>query len=248
MKHYDLSKVSYSEAGRYFSENDIVLLPVGSTEQHGKQNPLGTDYLVAYKIALEAASRTGVATLPPVPFGVSSHHRHFPGTIYVSEEAFRNYIRDVCLSLKEHGVRKIVIVNGHGGNLASLLEVARELKHIGMLVVIFQWWNIEELSEYFKPEEIGHAAAMETSLVAFLYPELVDLSRACNETPRKILEGLPVYYPWDTKEYTDSGVFGVSTTASSERGKIVFELAVKKLIEIIKTLKKINAKSICSKV
>jgi len=247
MKHSDLSKVPYPEAEKYFSYNDIVVLPVGSTEQHGKHNPLGTDYLIAYRLALEAAKQTGVATLPPVPFGVSSHHRHFPGTIYVSEESFRNYIKDICLSLKEHGVRKIVIVNGHGGNLASLLEVARKLKQQGLLIVVFQWWNLRELSEYFKPEERGHAAAMETSLIAFLYPDLVDLTKTCDEEPREVFKGLPVYYPGDTKEYTDSGVFGLSSTASSERGKIVFEIVAKKLIEIIEVLKKIDVKDVCSK-
>ncbi|HDI75036.1 MAG TPA: creatininase family protein [Thermoprotei archaeon] len=137
MKKYDLSQMTYEEARNYFKEKDLAILPIGSVEQHGKQNPLGTDYLIAYRLALEAAKKTEIITLPPIPFGISSHHRHFPGTIYISEAHFKDYVRDVCLSLKRHGVRKILVINGHGGNLCSLMSLARELKREGLLVIIF---------------------------------------------------------------------------------------------------------------
>jgi putative transposase len=131
-----LAYTSWKSAGRYFAGSDIALLPVGSTEQHGPHNPLGTDHLIAYALALEAGRRTGVVVLPPVPFGVSAHHSSFPGTVWVREEVFKEYVRDVILSLKRHGVRKVVVVNGHGGNLSALLSLARELRGEGVLAVV----------------------------------------------------------------------------------------------------------------
>ena len=112
-----LHEMSWVEAKEYFSRNDIAIVPVGSNEQHGPQNPLGTDHFIAKAIAEEAARRANVLCLQVIPFGVSHHHRQFWGTIYVSPKTLKAYVRDVCLSLNYYGVKKIVIVNGHGGNL-----------------------------------------------------------------------------------------------------------------------------------
>ena len=120
--------MSWTEAKEYFIKNDIAILPVGSNEQHGPQNPLGTDHLIAKAIAEETAKRTGMLCLQVIPFGVSSHHKQFWGTIYISPKTFQNYVKEACLALSYYGVRKIVIVNGHGGNLYTLIELARELK------------------------------------------------------------------------------------------------------------------------
>jgi len=123
-----LHEMSWTEAKEYFIKNDIAILPVGSNEQHGPQNPLGTDHLIAKAIAEETAKRTGMLCLQVIPFGVSSHHKQFWGTIYISPKTFQNYVKEACLALSYYGVRKIVIVNGHGGNLYTLIELARELK------------------------------------------------------------------------------------------------------------------------
>jgi len=128
-----LHEMSWVEAKEYFEKNDIALLPVGSNEQHGPQNPLGTDHLIAKALAEETAKRTGVVCLPVIPFGVSSHHKQFWGTIHVSPKALKEYVKEVCLALNYYGVKKIVIVNGHGGNLNALAELSRELRESGML-------------------------------------------------------------------------------------------------------------------
>jgi creatinine amidohydrolase len=132
--------MSWTEAKKYFAKNDIAIVPVGSNEQHGPQNPLGTDHLIAKALAEETAKRVGVVCLQVVPYGVSSHHKQFWGTISVSPKVFKQYVKEVCLSLNYYGVRKIVIVNGHGGNLSALEELARELREEGIFVSIFQWW------------------------------------------------------------------------------------------------------------
>ena len=235
-----LHEMSWAEAKEYFTKNDIAILPVGSNEQHGPQNPLGTDHLIAKAIAEETAKRTGVVCLQVVPFGVSSHHKQFWGTIYISPRTFQNYVKEICLALSYYGVRKIVIVNGHGGNLPALMQMARELRDKGIFVSIFQWWSAASkfLPDLFKPEERRHATAEETSVNLALHPQIVNMDMAVDEEPHKHAaqaEGMTL--PLDTVDYTSSGVFGKSTTASAEKGKKVFEVVVNELVEHVKLLK-----------
>ncbi|MDH7478235.1 MAG: creatininase family protein [Candidatus Bathyarchaeota archaeon] len=245
-----LYEMSWNEAKEYFSRNDIVLLPVGSNEQHGPQNPLGTDHLIAKALAEETAKRTGVVCLPVIPFGVSSHHKQFWGTIHVSPKTLKEYVKEICLALNYYGVKKIVIVNGHGGNLNALAEAARELRKSGIFISIFQWWPAagKLLPEIFKPEERGHAGAEETSVNLALHPKLVNMGKAVNEEPRKHLaQAEGVTLPLDTIDYTNSGVFGKSKTASTEKGKKVLEVVVGELVRHVKMLKKLKIEDLVQK-
>jgi creatinine amidohydrolase len=245
-----LHEMSWSEAKDYFRKNDIAIVPVGSNEQHGPANPLGTDHLIAKSIAEETARRTGVVCLQVVPFGVSSHHKQFWGTIYISPETFKNYMKDVCLALKYYGVRKIVVVNGHGGNLDALKGLARELREEGVFITIFQWWHASAklLPKLFTQEERGHACAEETSLNLALHLNIVNMDKAVDEEPRELAfetEGTTV--PLDSIDYTDSGVFGKISTASRKKGKEVLEAVVGELTRHVRSLKKTRMEDLLRK-
>lgn len=236
-----LSEMSWPEAKEYFGENDIVILPVGSTEQHGPANPLGTDHMIAETIAKEVAKRTAVACLPVVPFGVSSHHRQFWGTIYISPRVFQRYVKEICLALSYFGVKKIVIVNGHGGNLNALALMAREMRERGVFVSVFQWWPAAAklLPDLFEPEERRHAGAEETSVNLALHPTLVNMKKALNEGPRShvvLTEGMTL--PLETVDETSSGIFGKQTTATASKGRKVLETVVSELVKHVNLLKK----------
>jgi creatinine amidohydrolase len=245
-----LHEMSWAEAKEYFAKNDIAIIPVGSNEQHGPQNPLGTDHLIAKAIAEETAKRTGVLCLQVIPFGVSSHHKQFWGTIYISPKTFKKYVKEACLSLDYYGIRKIIIVNGHGGNRSALMDMARELREKGIFVSIFQWWEAVSklLPDLFKPEEEGHAAAEETSVNLTLHPQIVNMNRAVDEKPRKYateVEGVKL--PLDTVDETSSGVFGKSTTASAEKGKKVLEAIISELVKHVNALKKAKIEDLMQK-
>ncbi len=247
---FKLEEMSWNEAREYFSNNDVAILPVGSNEQHGPQNPLGTDHLIAEAIAEETAKRTGTLCLPVIPFGVSSHHRQFWGTIYISANSFKNYVKDTCLALNYYGVGKIVIVNGHGGNTPALMEVARELRKGGILVSIFHWWIATDrlLPNLFESEERRHACAEETSVNLALHPHIVDMDKAVNEKTRKnFAETEGITLPLDTVDETSSGVFGKSTTVSAEKGRKAFEAVVHELVKHVNLLKKAKMKSFAEK-
>ncbi|RLF20531.1 MAG: creatininase family protein [Thermoprotei archaeon] len=236
-KSYVLSEMTWVMAREYFKKCDVALLPVGSTEQHGPQNPLGTDHLVAYAIAKEVAKRCSVICLPPIPFGVSEHHKHFPGTIFISPSAFREYTMDVIKSLSYHGAKKIVVVNGHGGNLYSLIEVANRCRRDRIaFIVIFQWW--ESVRDMFPPDEMGHAGAIETSLNLFLHDHLVRMDQVVDE-PVPQMRKIGFYFPIDTRDLTSSGVMGKATTASKEKGEKAYTVAVDTLCKLVNRLKEI---------
>ena len=245
-----LHEMSWAEAKGYFARSDMAIVPVGSNEQHGPQNPLGTDHLIAKAIAEETAKRTGVLCLQVIPYGVSSHHKQFWGTIYISNKTFKNYVEEACLSLGYYGIRKIIIVNGHGGNRCALMDMAKELREKGIFVSVFQWWEAVSkiLPSFFTPEEEGHAAAEETSLNLALYPQIVNMDKAVDEEPRKHaieVEGLKL--PLDTVDETSSGVFGKSTTASAEKGKRVLEAVINELVKHVNTLKKTRIEDLMQK-
>ena len=251
MTKHLLHEMSWVEAKEYLTENDTVILPVGATEQHGPQNPLGTDHLIARAVAEETAKRTGTLCLPVVPFGVSPHHRQFWGTVSIKPGVFREYVRNVCLSLKYYGIEKVVVVNGHGGNASALLEMARELREEGMFISIFQWWNAsgELLPDIFSPEERRHASAEETSMNLAVHPHLVNIEKAVDETPRKPTAETRGLVSWifDTIDYTSSGVFGTASTASAEKGKRVFEAVVNELAKHVDTVKGLKIEDLLPK-
>jgi len=245
-----LHEMSWTEAKEYLTKNDLAILPIGSTEQHGPANPLGTDHLIAKAIAEETANRSKTICLPVVPFGVSSHHRQFWGTIHVPPRTLKNYIKNVCLALKYYGIRKIVIVNGHGGNLATLAEMARELREEGVFVSIFQWWPAAAklLQKLFKPEERKHAGAEETSLNLALHPQLVNMKKSLDEQPKQhtvFIEGITL--PLDTIDETNSGVFGKQSTASKEKGEKILKAVVSELVKHVKLLKKTKIEELMQK-
>ena len=143
----------------------VAVLPVGSWEQHGEALPLSTDSLVAASLARDLASRIGAVTLPVLPYGVSPEHMDLPLTVSIDPVHYCLFLRDVFSSLERHGVRLLLVVNGHGGNVAVLEACAREYSMRGGMRVVHLWpWEAVA-------EEIGgemHAGRGEASVVAYL--------------------------------------------------------------------------------
>ena len=236
-----LESISWKEANDYFKNNDIVILPIGSTEQHGPHNPLGTDFLIAEELAKELSKRTNLLVLPTVPYGVSFHHSNFPGTISIDEEIFTQYVYNIVKSLKKDGINKIFIINGHGGNYYPLLRVSRLARmELNMIVYIFQWWTaLAGKISIFSKEEEGHAGAMETSLIAYFKPGMVNMLNCEDEESvmKEINEASRYVF---TDEITSNGVFGKSCSASREKGLIVMEKAIEMLLHMVEHLKNIK--------
>ncbi|MGD0803771.1 MAG: creatininase family protein [Candidatus Bathyarchaeia archaeon] len=205
-----LAEVSWTEAQRIRGDVDTVILPVGSTEQHGPHCPLGTDYITAEAVASAVGERTNLPVLPVVPVGVSSNHRQFPGTLWAPPKIFREYIKAIIFSASSHGPKKFIVINGHGGNTASLREVAEELRSNEDIFVA--------IANAYPTNLDGHAGEDETSIMLHLRPELIKMEKAVDTKQKETLAGIkmkaqrvgPADFGLDTIDLSPTGVFGAA--------------------------------------
>ncbi len=228
----DLGETTWTAAKA--SDAELAVVPVGSTEQHGPHAPLGTDFLAAESVAesaVETAERDVVRT-PTIPVGVSEEHRQFTGTLWVSPDTFRAYVKEVVESLCSHGWNRIVLVNGHGGNVPALGEVAaRVSRRAEALVVPFTWFEAAETDF-----SMGHAGPIETSFLLHRHPELVETDRL----EESAAEGASRWGEWvsgtnlahDPAEFTANGTVGDPTDASAAEGEAMVEEATEALLDL----------------
>jgi len=230
----ELSRMSWAEAREALGKARVALLPVGSTEQHGPHLPLGTDYLTAAEVARRASAHGGWLVLPTVPVGVSEHHRQFWGTLWVAPEVLRNYVVGVTQALASHGLRRIVFVNGHGGNAAALEEAARRLRREEVFAYVYAWWRAipEVIAETIETGG-SHAGEMETSAVLAYAPDLVNKEHyaeaAAGAAPEwgKRLHGVEIGF--DTRDFSPSGAVGNPVSATAEKGEKLLATTAERL-------------------
>ena len=211
---------------------DVALIPVGSTEQHGPHAPLGTDTLAAETVAARGAEAYAgeAAVAPPIPVGVSEEHRDFAGTLWVSPDTFRAYVRETVESLAHHGWDRVVVVNGHGGNVDALREVCARLTRDGAAYAVpFTWFDAAE--------DMGHAGPVETSLLLATRPDLVRegrLEEAADEGADRWGEWVAgVNVAYDSADFSGNGTVGDPRDASAERGEDLLEAAGEGVAELL---------------
>jgi creatinine amidohydrolase len=174
----DLARMAWPDAQDALASARLALLPVGAVEQRGPQLPLATDWIIASRIASDAAQSGDRLLLPEIQIGVSVEHRQFWGTLSVSPEVLRVTTLSICRSVAGHGLTRMVLANGHGSNVAPLEEAARELRTKGIFAFVFNWWQSisSTLAELF-PDPTAHAGSSETSLMLAIEPDLVRVDR-----------------------------------------------------------------------
>mgnify|MGYP006272067859 FL=1 len=220
-------------------DTDLAVLPVGSTEQHGPHAPLGTDRLTADAVAAAGVDRyhdaTGVDVpiAPAIPVGIAAEHRAFDGTLWVSPDTFRAYVRETVASLAHHGFDRVVLVNGHGGNTDALRELTGEISRFdAAYTVAFTWFEGVD-SEL----PMGHGGARETAVLRHIRPELVDEDQA--ETAGE--GGSDNWGEWvagvnlahDSAEFSDNGVVGDPTAGTAADGQRLVDDAAAALCELL---------------
>jgi len=214
-----------TEFPAYIDAGAVVIIPVGSMEQHGNHLPINTDTNSCFTIAKAAAEMADVPVLvlPPVWAGYSPHHmtlEHGEGSISLSYQTFANLLTDIAASVYAHGFRRILFLNGHGGNIPHVESIRLKLwEEKGIPSVHgFTYWKLPGVFEAMlaisdtDKGSIGHSGEFETSLQMFLQPELVDSAVA---------------------EWT-SGVQGDPRSGSRDKGAAVFEAAVNALAALLR--------------
>jgi len=246
-------EMSWPEIKQAVKEKRVPLIPVGSTEQHGPHLPTKTDAFLAYQVCNAAAKRIPEMTvvMPVVSYGYNEHHLDFPATIHVDHETLIRFVIDIGKSLAHHGFEKIIIVNGHGSNTAPMEIAARRIT-LETPAICASCVYISLNQEVFRliEGESGHAGELETSLMLFLAPELVDMSKARRnwDFPKSkfirwgiekgqedfgVSGGKVQFMDWWSR-MSSTGVLGDPTKASREKGEKAFDMLVDALTEFIR--------------
>lgn len=219
-------------------ENTVIVQPIGAIEQHGPHLPLVVDTAIATAVLGKALDQLPPEVpaygLPPLCYGKSNEHWHFPGTITLSATTLIQVLMEVGESLYRAGFRKFVMLNAHGGQPQVLEIVARDLhqQYEDFVVLpLFVWRAPNIAAELLTPKELElgiHAGDAETSLLLSLLPEQVQMDQAIAEYPHGLpensllsMEGaLP--FAWVTRDLSHSGTLGDPTTATQEKGDRLF--------------------------
>ena len=248
-----LGKMTTAQAKEAFKNDPIIVIPVGSTEQHGTQSALGTDYMVPSYLADHIEDVDNVIVAPTVPYGVCPYHLSFEGSINIGYEGLYLVLHGIMDSLMQHGVRRFVVLNGHGGNTPSIDRAALEVYHKGGVYASVDWWSlVAQLDDRFQG---GHGDVLETSAMMAIDPESVHLElgkpiNAQNPTSEMKaayiqavnFKGGTVRLVRDTKEIAPSGWFGPfdPKDSSAELGQAALDLAVDYIREFLEEVKKIE--------
>jgi creatinine amidohydrolase len=229
----------------------IAVLPLAAVEQHGPHLPLGVDAYIAegYLARVETLlpAELPVTFLPVQRIGISAEHLSYPGTLTLSATTAIATWTELGESLTRAGVRKLVMITSHGGNVAAMEIVARELRtRLGMLAVTVGWHRFGYADGAFSSEEQKHGihgGDIETSLMLAAQPATVRMDKAPNATPATIamareFKWLGAYRPagfaWMTQDLHRSGAVGDATLATAAKGEASFMQGAQAFVELLR--------------
>ncbi|WP_199533993.1 creatininase [Romboutsia weinsteinii] len=229
-------------------DKDLVILPVGSVEQHGPHLPLFTDTIISEKFSNLLANKVNGIVMPAINYGYKSQPASgggplFPGTIDLNGATLISLVKDIIEELIRDGVKKIAIVNSHFENQAFLLEaidlVSRNMPE-GTKIVMMSWWDLitqDTIDKVFDEVEfpgwaLEHAAITETSLILKFAPETVHMDRLIDEK----IEEVPSYqvYPIPKDLVPKSGLLSIGRTSSKEKGELIIQEALEGMVNIVR--------------
>jgi creatinine amidohydrolase len=244
-----LADLSSPETQDALAQIELVLIPVGAHEQHGPNIAVSTDTISAEALCQGAAARVGprVAVAPAVPWGISWHHLRFPGTISLRTSTLVALLEDIVGSLHAHGLDRFLIVNGHGGNAATITTAIEQIKHttqVPLIAAVFGYALIAEQAKMLlPPEAIGHGGADEAALVMAVAPHRVKPEAFAPPRPTgaqaetaRLLRAYGGVLARPYHEVTWNGVTGDASSATAEVGRQILDAAGQRLAEIITVL------------
>lgn len=239
----------YETASVDFSFEDTVgILSIGSCEQHGEYLPVGTDGLIGWRLAQAAGERAESRTLllPPQQIGYSPHHRAFPGCLTLRQDTMFHYLLEICRCAFDNGLQKLLLLNSHGGNQSCLQTVVNELgAQYGYRPLLVRYWDlIADTAARLRSSGsggMGHAGEFETSVMQYLYPELVHPDRFGDRPPAAgnqyhnpdLFARNAVFQYKPFQEYDRRGNVGQPQLASPEKGEAFFRAAADALAELV---------------
>ena len=238
-----LSDMNAKELRVSITPDTVAILIFGACENHGDHMPFGSDFIMPYELAKMVASKSkNVLIFPPVPYGVSSHHKDFAMTVSLEPETMINVVRNILQSVVDNKVSRILIINGHDGNIAPIELASRIVKELNPGVVIScleSWWTLagELDSQLFDVwNGLGHGGEAETSALLATRPDLVDMSLAPEQVVPRLPDNIRIY--WKFNELTSTGATGAPREASIKKGEKLLALLENVLLNFIADMDK----------
>lgn len=232
----ELKLSTWCEIKAYLNNRTDIIIPIGSTEQHGPMGLIGTDFICPEIIARQMAQKTGVLVAPTLPIGMSHHHLSFPGSMSLRPSTLMALVKDVVQSLTIHGFTHLLFLNGHGGNIASIKaafaeiysEYSLEKGPSPLKLKLHSWYEgetvVSDCEKYFKNAEGHHATPSEIALSFYAYPDSVKTA----ELDPKIAPDGEITDRYNfAKTFKDGRMASDSSLASVEIGKQILKSALK---------------------
>ncbi len=227
-------KYTYEEIEEIIKKQPLVILPIGSVEAHGHHLPLSTDMLQPLWLAEEIAKRINALILPPIHYGWTQGLSSFPGTISISFDSLRGFVKDILREVAKHGIRKIMVLSGHAStnHMAALRlaceDVLKEYKDLK--IMLLSDYNIAyKYRGKLVPEDDSHAGIIETSRIMAIRPELVKEIYKFKKNPvGKYMVQV------DYKGMVPYATFSNPEGASKELGEKLNKIILEELLKIIK--------------
>jgi len=255
LTEYRYEKLTWPDINDAVELGKVCVVPCGAVEQHGPHLPLDVDIICPTEIARGAGRAVAdkMLVLPTVCYGYTGHVMDFPGTINNDFEHFMHHVLDITKSLAYHGFNKIVLLNGHGSNMPNLDLVARRTNlETDAECILAAWWQLLTVDKEFMPNwrqskfpgGCAHACELETSLYLHLDGDNVRKDQIKNGVISFNEENNPFNWvdlfaagpatliSW-TSSYSETGVLGEAELATAEKGRRVYEEAVKQLSRFV---------------
>ena len=249
-----LGDLSALQLSAELSRDSIVVLPLGAIEQHGPHLPLNTDFVVADAVSRAAVEKFGAETnawlLPTLPFTKSNEHAWAAGTMWLSATTMMSVIDDIGRCVAATPAKKIMFINGHGGNSALMAMMNRELRlKYGLQTFLAHPHMPADQGGSSAESELGmgvHGGVDETSVMLHLRPDLVDMSLAVRRVPEGLAKneqvkfGGRVAFGWLSNDFFPEGHIGDPTGASADLGARMFSGAVESLGTAMKEISRFD--------
>jgi creatinine amidohydrolase len=236
-----IEEMNAVEVKKAVNERTIAILIFGACENHGDHMPFGSDFILPTEIAKRLATKANnVIVLPAIPYGVSLHHDQFQMTMSINPETLVGIISDLLSSLIQNKIRRVLIINGHDGNIGPIEIAARSIKHKHPEMVIAcleSWWILvgqlrKDLFEVWNG--LGHGGEAETSAVLAIRPELVNMNSAPKEVIPRLPENVRIF--WNFDELTRTGATGAPQKANIQKGNEILQVLEEILLSFIKEM------------
>ena len=250
-----LGEMTDPEVEAFLARSRTVIVPVGSTEQHGPHAPLATDVLIPVEVARRMAPRVDALVAPSISYALSYPHVGFTGVVHIRIPTFMALIEDVCVSLAAVGFRKIVFLNGHFDNtyaIAYACATAAARLPAGVRAFPVNYWDgmtPAEAAEFFDPSNGLHANKGETAAVLAINPSLVDMERANAEmppfpevtSPGAVHTAFFFSAPGSVHRATHSGTWGDARQATPEFGERYLQVVVESTVRLLDDIDRTDA-------